>query len=546
MEEGNRKQFSIIKPILLKWLKILAIFLLAMGVFLRFSNLDLHPYWYDETYTSLQISGYGDTEIREQVDGKITSVEDLQKYQYPSQDKSTLDTVRLIAEKEPQLTPLYFVLVRFWTQLFGHSIAAIRSFSAVCGVFCIMAAYWLCIELFESRTVAWIAISMIAISPFHLLYAQEARPYALWASTVLLSHIAMLRAMRLQTPASWVLYTLSGVLSLYAYLFSLLVLLGHGCYLLIKEKFHITKAVVNFSLAFGISIISFVPWLLIFLPNIGKANLGSSATILSAPFTYLTAWVRTLGLLFADFSLGMGSPKAFLVPYLGILFLVAVLASYAIYSLIRASSKKNWLFIVTAIAVPLMPLMLKDLISGGGSSTIGRYLIPSLLGIQIAVAHLFAKQFELLQVSPTLWRKSYKGIFAAVLLVGSLSCLMMVKSELWWNKAEANLDRQLAAQIINKAAKPLLVSDAYFAFALSLSHSLDPKARFLLSPENTAPQLPDDLGKETFLYRPSQKTLSGLRKQYTLTPIKLQNVYNPGSGAEQKGETVRLWEVIKK
>ena len=39
--------------------------------------------------------------------------------------------------------------------------------------------YWLCLELFESSVTAWLAVAIIAISPFQIVYAQEARPYSL-------------------------------------------------------------------------------------------------------------------------------------------------------------------------------------------------------------------------------------------------------------------------------------------------------------------------------------------------------------------------------
>jgi uncharacterized membrane protein len=47
--------------------------------------------------------------------GKTISVEDLQrKYQQINPEKTWLDTVKGLATEEPQLSPLYFILARFW------------------------------------------------------------------------------------------------------------------------------------------------------------------------------------------------------------------------------------------------------------------------------------------------------------------------------------------------------------------------------------------------------------------------------------------------
>ncbi len=522
----------------LKWIKFLAIVLLVLGLICRFTNLDLRPYWYDETYTSLELSGYDDPEITQQIKGHLTSTQDLQKYQYPALDKSVNDTVQLIAKKEPQLTPLYFMLTRFWVQLFGDSVAVTRSFSAVVGMLSLFCVYWFSRELFKVKTTAWIAVALVAVSPLHVLYSQEARPIALWGLTILLSHIALLRAIRLQTPVSWILYALSSVAALYTYLFSILVLVGQGIYLLIIERFRITKIVIAFAISLTLSVISFIPWLMVLLPNISKANQGNVPSIIKAPFLYAIRWVRNIGLLFADFNVGEESSKLILILYSVILVVLAGLVAYALYFLYRTTEKAVWLFLLTAIAVPFLVLMLKDLLSAGGSSLVGRYLVPSWLGVQIAVAHLFSSSID----PPTPSRRPWEKVFFFVVLsLGVLSCLMMTRSELWWNKAEANLDRQLANQIINPAKSPLLVSDAYSAFLLSMSHSLNPHVRFLLVPENSIPELPANNNYQLFLYRPSQTVLNNLKQKYQLKPVAVQNPYTPGGDINER----RLFRIIR-
>ncbi|MGA9382223.1 MAG: glycosyltransferase family 39 protein, partial [Phormidium sp.] len=228
----------------------LIIVLLVIGIFFRFVNLEKKIYWPDETFTSLRISGHTVQEAVEKLyDGRVISIADLHKYQTLNSDRNVSDTINGLAIEEPQQTPLYYILVRFWVQLFGESVALTRSFSAGISLLVFPAIYWLCRELFDCTLTAWVAIALIAISPFHVLYAQEARPYAFWTVTILISSAALLRAMRLKTQFSWSLYIVTLAISLYTFLLSGLVALSHGIYVLTREKFRLTKTVIAYLLA---------------------------------------------------------------------------------------------------------------------------------------------------------------------------------------------------------------------------------------------------------------------------------------------------------
>ncbi len=178
-------------------LKFLIVVILITGIFFRFTNLDRKVYSFDESITSLRISGYTWTEmVQQDFQGKTISVEYLQgKYQQINPEKKWLDTVKGLATEEPQLSPLYFILARFWVQLFGPQVAVVRSLSAWISLLVFPSIYWLCWELFRSESVGWMAVTIVAVSPFHVLYAQEARPYMMFAVLVLLSNAILLRAL---------------------------------------------------------------------------------------------------------------------------------------------------------------------------------------------------------------------------------------------------------------------------------------------------------------------------------------------------------------
>ncbi len=180
-----------------------AIALVVLSIVLRFYNLGHKVYWIDETYTSLRISGYREAELVENLyNGQPFPASELQRYQYPTDQRTISDTLNSLAES-PQHPPLYFLLGRVWVKLWGHSEATLRALSATISLLIFPSLYWLCQELLglapnpASHTTTWLAIALVAVSPFHLLYAQEARQYSLWMVLILVASAALLRALRM-------------------------------------------------------------------------------------------------------------------------------------------------------------------------------------------------------------------------------------------------------------------------------------------------------------------------------------------------------------
>jgi uncharacterized membrane protein len=159
-------------------LRFFIVILLAIGIFFRFVNLDKKVYWHDETYTSLRVSGYNVEQVsRKLFNSQEISIKDLQKYQRPNPETSAIDTIKGLAKEEPQHPPLYYAIARFWAQWFGSSPTAMRSLPVLFSLLVFPCIYWLCLELFESSIVGWVAVGLIAVSPIFIRYAQEARQY---------------------------------------------------------------------------------------------------------------------------------------------------------------------------------------------------------------------------------------------------------------------------------------------------------------------------------------------------------------------------------
>lgn len=490
----------------LNWWRSAIAIILILGIFFRFFNIDKKVYWYDEAITSLRISGRTRTEfIQEYFNSDIVRVKDILKYQKITPEKNWLDTVNSL--KGNVHTPLYFVLTRFWVVLFGDSVAVTRSFSAVISLLVFPCLYWLCRELFELPLVPWLAMAIVAISPFHVLYAQEARMYSLMTATIVLSGASLLSALRVKTYLSWGIYAVSLVCGFYTHLFFAFIALGQGIYVLVIEGLRLTKNLRDYLLASLASLLIFLPWILMIFSNLESVEKVTSGARRKTAILFLAkAWIANLGQIFID--VGMGE---YFAP------LVLILAGYSIYFLYRHSSKSAVLFILTSIAVTAAFTILPDVIFGGKVSTRSRYFIPCYLGIEIAVAFLLASNL----VSANFYRRKIWSVIMAVLISGGIvSCVMSSQAEGWWNKWHSSYNPQLAG-IINQPASPLLVTNTNSLNAidvLSISHLLEPKVKLKLTLGSNIGKIPD-IFSDVFVYNPSRKLKDELEKNYQMNQV---------------------------
>jgi uncharacterized membrane protein len=512
---------------------------LVLGVFFRFVNLDQKVYWEDEAFTSLRISGYTWAEVVQQdFNGRVIGIEDLQKYQRPNLEKSWIDTVKSLAIEDSPHPPLYYLIARFWVQWLGNSVAVTRSLSAVLSLLAFPCIYWLCLELFESPLVGWVAMALIAVSPFHVLYAQEAREYSFWIVIILLSSATLLQAMRLNTRLSWGMYAVSVAVGLYVYPFTGLVVIGHGIYIAVIERFRVNKTVTAYLLASLVGLLAFVPWIVTIIVNLSQAQGRTTYTVKTLPLLSLVGiWVENLSRIFLDVGLDDLDSNKLLTYWLIPVLILLVIVVYSIYFLCRHTPKRVWLFILTGIGIAGLALVLPDLILGGRRSSVMRYVTPCYLGIQLAVAFLLASKITYFSV--TIWRRRlWQVVMVTLISCGVLSCAISSQAEAWWNKGTGDIYLQVAS-IINQANYPLVISDSNDLIAareVSLSYRLAQKVRFLLVVEPNLPkiQIPEDFS-DLFVFDPSQALQEQIEQ---LQNRKLEPVH--------KGSTKTwLWRVEK-
>lgn len=539
------------------WLGFLIIAVLVIGIFFRFANLDRKFYGVDETYTSLRVAGYTEAEIIKQFSyQKITSPSDVQKYQQINSEKSLSDTLNSLATEDPQHPPLYYVLARHWAQWFGSSVAAMRSLPAVISLLVFPAIYWLAWELFESSAVAWMAIAIFAISPYHILFAQEARQYSLWTVTTILSSAALLRAMRpdanqnaLALVLSWALYAGTATLGFYTHLLFVCVAAAHAIYVAVIANWRDIKTLIAYYVAALIASICFMPSLVNTVENFNQIR---STTLWAEQKNFLrlvSRWVGAPSIAFFDIGFdGSANATQQLALVIPVAIMILALVGYALYFLCRHTPKRVWLIVLLLIATTALFLAVPDIMKGGRRSTNPRYLVPCYVGIQLAVAYLLSAK-----VSNNLdnfkQQNLWKIVIVALLSAGIISGGVSSQADTWWNKGSALLRAELqVAGTVNQASNPLIISDASIAQIMPLSYYLEPKVKLLIEPgcytscyKNRKlalkkPQLskiPEGFS-ELFLYRPSSTLRSAIQQQnYQIDPADANVELN-------------LWKITKK
>jgi 4-amino-4-deoxy-L-arabinose transferase-like glycosyltransferase len=88
--------------------------------------------------------------------------------------------------------PLYFLLLRAWTLTVGGDPWTLRLLSVICGALAIWGVFVLGRQLFGWRA-ATAAAALLALSPLHIYYSREVRPYALLIALAMASLLALER-----------------------------------------------------------------------------------------------------------------------------------------------------------------------------------------------------------------------------------------------------------------------------------------------------------------------------------------------------------------
>ena len=495
-----------------------------LGVVLRGVNLEEKFYWVDEVHTTVRVAGYTRDEVEAQIfDQGILFASQLQDYQTPTVERSWGETLNAL-KQHPEHAPLYYILGRAWIHAVAiaqgtttiDSVTALRMLSVVFGVLLLPAIYLLGRAGFGANPVgektAILAIAIVALSPLHILYAQEARQYSLWTLATALATAALWHVLQHNLWRNWLLYGATLILGLYSHLLFGTVAIAHGLYILIARPSR--SVMLRYGTVLAASLIAFLPWLVALGQYLTQVERAVDATQRNADLNYLfNVWLRNLSRIFFSADLGAAN------------LVVAGLALYALWLLCRQTPAHTWIPIVSLIVVSAAPLMIADSFTGGISSTRIRYLIPAYIGIQVAIAHMFAKGLSSPQRrSRRLWTAG-----TAVFLLGMMVASVIDSGQaVNWTKSDKAAYYPAIAQSINEGDRPLVISDSSPTYVLALSRLVKEDVQVQLVTRPNALDLensPTNPFGDIFVFDPSkrlQRILSE-RHGYTLQVVVEQN-----------------------
>ena len=335
-------------------------FSILLGAFLRFYRLGSQSIWGDEALT-------------------------LQSYTVGS---SLVQLLSGIWHKAFH-PPLYFVIAHYWYQL-GQSEFMLRFPSAVFGVAAIPMMYLITRRFFRVGAPG-ISALIVALSPFHVWYSQEARMYSLQVLLAMGSTLFFLRAWKTRKPADYTLYGLLTLMGLYTHIGTLLLVAAQGVFVL-GAAFRDRGRLIVWIGVMALVLLLYAPWIANFvLGNKGVVGGDAIGFGRSASPLHLAYGLYTFGV---GYSLGPSvselhylSPRVAVLrnlPVIGLCALVlGVLVVLGLVYAYRAHRFGFW-FILSGFSVPLILVALTSLVPG--MSLNPRYITVAIIPYWIILA----------------------------------------------------------------------------------------------------------------------------------------------------------------
>jgi hypothetical protein len=280
-----------------------------------------------------------------------------------------------------EITPPLFFFIAWAFQKLGDPLVWLRVPSLLAGVATVPLVYVLGIRTVGRRSAAVIGAGLFALSPLATFYATEARAYSLMVLLVVLSTLALLRALDTNDARWWTALAIAIAAALYTHYTCIFVLATQAGWALFTRRDRIRPLLI----AHGAALAAFLPWIPSFLDDRNSAYESWIEKL--HPFTFTNA-LNDIGRL-AD-----GGPNAALrvVPGNAALALLAISAALAVggFVLRRARSaerlpSRTMLIALLALATPV-GTALYSLV--GDSQFLARNLLPSLPAAAIAFGAL--------------------------------------------------------------------------------------------------------------------------------------------------------------
>jgi 4-amino-4-deoxy-L-arabinose transferase-like glycosyltransferase len=220
---------------------------MALALVLRLIRLGGRPLWYDEAFAVL----YAEKPFSTMLYGTVTRVEGAAADVHPLFFYSTLHA---------------------WMLAVGQSPAAVRTLSVLLGVATVGMTYLLARRLFGGLA-GLAAAAVVAASPFHVYYSQEARMYALLGFAGVTMAYFFVRAWSAGGWGNWLAFGVFAALTLYAHNLGVMFLAGLDLWVawtLLRSRSLVWPSLRPLLLAHLLALALFAPWLAVLPSQFGK------------------------------------------------------------------------------------------------------------------------------------------------------------------------------------------------------------------------------------------------------------------------------------
>jgi len=261
--------------------------------------------------------------------------------------------------------PLYYILLHFWMLIFGSSEIALRSVSLIffCATLYVIDHFMIDVLKIKAKW-RYAYLALLAINPFLIYYASEARMYSVAVFFVTVSWYAYMTGKKK-------LHIVASALSLYTHYFTALVIVSQLLFSFF-QKSHRSNARAFLWIA-----ALFVPWVVFTLFFHGSTD---GSFWITAP-AFETIWL-TPGIILTGFE---NSVKQYSTPLYGLTFIAYGAIVMALKNFINKNDKREtstylvlWAFLPAVLA--LTASLIKPVF-------LARYIIFSVTGISLLIIY---------------------------------------------------------------------------------------------------------------------------------------------------------------
>ena len=281
---------------------------------------------------------------------------------------SIFDVYSNVMNQEGHIGPFYHILNYLFSQLFGYSEWALRMPSAIYGTISVILVYKVA-ELLINKNAALFSSILLAFSPVHVWYSQEARMYSLWVMLMLAVTLLFIKLLEKGRLWLWILFTILASLSIWTFLNSIFVFAAIGLYLVIFFKKY-KKELCIYIVCMFVVVASYLPGIITLLAKASASattDAGGSRTTSVFDIIY-TFYVFNVGTTFGPplvtirallRQLGPLNAAWRIISQYGILIIPSMLLYgsiflYASYKAIAKRKDNNNAFILVILFVPLI------------------------------------------------------------------------------------------------------------------------------------------------------------------------------------------------